>query len=141
MKWEGQTMKIEKRFIILGVLFLSAIYSCSGASIPKGAHKIGRYEGTFTSAMLSGTCQMDLYRLPDGSGMFEGAWQGTEEDVFLTLEGHMSGNHLEGTVMGEDVFGGSTVSGELSPDENELSGTFSLNAPYSPKGTWSAKRK
>jgi hypothetical protein len=25
-------------------------------------------------------------------------------------------------------------------DENEVSGTFSLNAPYSPKGTWVATR-
>jgi hypothetical protein len=73
--------------------------------------------------------------------MFEDAFQGLEEDVFLTLEGHMTGNHLEGTVMGEDVFGGSTVSGELSADEIEVSGTLSLNAPYSPQGTWEAKRK
>ena len=43
--------------------------------------------------------------------------------------------------MGEDVFGGNTVSGKLSADENEVSGTFSLNKPYSPQGTWSAKRK
>ena len=84
---------------------------------------------------------MDLYRLPDGSGTFEGAFQGMETDVFLTLKGKMTGNHLEGTVFGEDVFGGSTVSGDLSADENEVSGTFSLNAPYSPKGTWSAKRQ
>jgi hypothetical protein len=134
-------MKIKKQFIGLVLVCLLAIFACGGASIPQGAHKIGRYEGSFTSAPLSGSCQMDLYRLPDGSGMFEGAWQGTEEDVFLTLEGHMTGNHLEGTVMGEDVFGGSAVSGELSADENVVSGTFSLNAPYSPRGTWSAKRK
>jgi hypothetical protein len=53
----------------------------------------------------------------------------------------MTGNHLEGTVSGEDVFSGSTVSGDLSADENKVSGTFTLNAPYSPKGTWSASRK
>ncbi|MFZ1955925.1 MAG: hypothetical protein WAU34_10555 [Desulfobacterales bacterium] len=40
-----------------------------------------------------------------------------------------------------NVFGGSTVSGDLSADENEVSGNFSLNAPYSPQGTWSANRK
>jgi hypothetical protein len=84
---------------------------------------------------------MDLYRLPDGSGRFEGAWQGTEEDVFLTLRGKITGNHLDGTVFGEDVFGGSTVSGDLSADETEINGTFSLNAPHSLKGAWSAKRK
>ena len=134
-------MKIKKQFNVLGWVLLLAVYACGSASIPQGAHKIGRYEGSFTSAPLSGSCQMDLYRLPDGGGMFEGAWQGTEEDVFPTLEGHMTGNHLVGTVMGEDVFGGSTVSGELSADEIEVSGTFSLNAPYSPQGTWEAKRK
>ncbi len=134
-------MKIQKHFIRIGLLFLLAIYACGGASIPPGAKKIGRYEGSFTSAPLSGSCQFDLYRLPDGNGTFEGAFQGLEEDVFLTLKGTITGNHLEGTVMGEDVFGGSTVSGELSADENEVSGTFSLNAPYNPKGTWSATRK
>jgi len=134
-------VKIKKHLIMLGLLFLFAIYACSGASVPPGARKIGHYEGTFSSAPLSGPCQMDLYRLPDGSGTFEGAFQGMETDVFLTLKGTITGNHLEGTVMGEDVFGGSTVSGDLSADENEVSGTFSLNAPYSPQGTWSAKRK
>jgi len=134
-------MKIQKQFIRIGLLFLLAIYACGCASIPPGAKKIGRYEGSFTSAPLSGSCQFDLYRLPDGSGTFEGAFQGLEEDVFLSLKGTITGNHLEGTVMGEDVLGGSTVSGDLSTDENEVSGTFSLNAPYSPKGTWSASRK
>jgi hypothetical protein len=134
-------MKIEKHFIILGLLLLSAIYACGGASLPQGTQKIGRYEGSFTSAPLSGSCQFDLFRLPDGSGTFEGAFQGMETDVFLTIKGKMTGNHLEGTVFGEDVFGGSTVSGDLSADENEVSGTFSLNAPYSPQGTWSAKRQ
>jgi len=133
-------MKIGKHFIQIGLLFLFVIYACGGASVPPGAKKIGHYEGTFNSALLSGSCQMDLYRLPDGSGTFEGAFQGMETDVFLTLKGKMTGNHLEGTVFGEDVFGGSTVSGDLSADENEVSGTFSLNAPYSPTGTWSAKR-
>ena len=134
-------MKIKKQFIVLGLLFLSAIYACGGASVPQGAHKIGHYEGSFSSAPLSGSCQFDLYRLPDGTGTFEGAFQGMETDVFLTLKGEMTGNHLEGTVMGEDVFGGSSVSGDLSADENEVSGTFVLNAPYSPKGTWVATRK
>ena len=134
-------MKIEKQFIVLGLVFLLALYACGGASVPPGANKIGHYEGSFTSAPLSGSCQFDLYRLPDGSGTFEGAFQGMETVVFLTLKGKMTGNHLEGTVFGEDVFGGSTVSGDLSADENKVSGTFSLNAPYSPQGTWSANRK
>ena len=134
-------MKTRRQLIILGLLFILALYGCSGVSLPQGAQKIGRYEGTFTSALLSGSCQMDLYRLPDGSGTFEGAFQGMETDVFLTLKGKMTGNHLEGTVTGEDVFGGSTVSGDLSADENEVSGTFALNAPYSPKGTWNAQKK
>jgi hypothetical protein len=134
-------MNTHRKLIISGLLFLVAIYGCAGPSLPQGAQKIGRYEGTFSSALLSGSCQMDLYRLPDGSGTFEGAFQGMETDVFLTLKGKMTGNHLEGTVFGEDVFGGSTVSGDLSADENEVSGTFALNAPYSPKGTWVATRK
>ena len=134
-------MKIKKQFIVIGLLFLTAIYACGSASLPQGAQKIGHYEGTFSSVPISGPCQMDLYRLPDGSGTFEGAFQGMETDVFLTLKGKMTGNHLEGTVFGEDVFGGSTVSGDLSADENEVSGTFALNAPYSPKGTWVATRK
>ena len=134
-------MKTLKQIISLGLLFVLAIYGCAGPSLPQGAQKIGRYEGTFSSALLSGSCQMDLYRLPDGSGTFEGAFQGMETDVFLTLKGKMTGNHLEGTVFGEDVFGGSTVSGDLSAGEYKVSGTFSLNAPYSPKGTWVATRK
>jgi hypothetical protein len=134
-------MKTLKQIISLGLLFVLAIYGCAGPSLPQGAQKIGRYEGRFSSALLSGSCQMDLYRLPDGSGTFEGAFQGMETDVFLTLKGKMTGNHLEGTVFGEDVFGGSTVTGDLSTDENEVSGTFSLNAPQSPKGTWVATRK
>ena len=119
-------MKTLKQIISLGLLFVLAIYGCAGPSLPQGAQKIGRYEGTFSSALLSGSCQFDLYRLPD---------------VFLTLKGKMTGNHLEGTVFGEDVFGGSTVSGDLSADEKRVSGTFALNAPYSPKGTWVATRK
>ena len=72
-------MKIEKQFIVLGLVFLLALYACGGASVPPGANKIGHYEGSFTSAPLSGSCQFDLYRLPDGSGTFEGAFQGLEE--------------------------------------------------------------
>lgn len=134
-------MKIKNPFSMLGLLLLAVMYVCGCASVPQGAQKIGRYEGTFSSVPLSGSCLMDIYRLPDGSGMFEGSFQGMEEDVFLGLKGKMTGNHLEGTVFGEDVFGGSTVSGDLSADESEVSGTFSLNAPYSPNGTWSARRQ
>ena len=133
-------MKTQKQ-LISSLLLLLAICACAGSSVPQGAQKIGHYEGAFSSMPLSGSCQFDLYRLPDGSGTFEGAFQGLEEDVFITLKGTMTGNHLEGTAYGEDVFGGSTVSGDLLADESQVSGTFSLNAPYKPKGTWSALRK
>ena len=123
-------MKIKKQFIVIGLLFLTAIYACGGASLPQGAQKIGRYEGTFTSALLYGPCQVDLYRLPSGNGTFEGYFQGTEEDVFLTIKGQMTGNNLEGTFFGEGVFAGSTISGTLTDDENSMSGTFTLNTAY-----------
>jgi len=134
-------MKIIKPFILLGILLLCAITACSGPTVPQGAQKIGHYEGSFTSAFFSGSCQMDLYRLADGSGTFEGSFQGMDTDDFLTLKGTMTGNHLEGTVQGENVFPGSTISGDLSSDENVVRGIFSLKAPDNPKGTWSAKRK
>ncbi len=129
-----------RRLILLGLFFLVGAYGC-GSSLPPGTQKIGHYEGTFSSVPLSGPCQADLYRLPDGSGTFEGNFQGMEEDVFLTFRGQMTANRLDGTVFGEDVFGGSTITGVLSPDETEVNGTFSLNAPYSPNGTWNARRK
>jgi hypothetical protein len=134
-------MNTHRQLIVLGLLFVLTIYGCGGASIPQGAQKIGRYEGTFTSAMLSGTCQVDLYRLPNGNGTFEGYFQGTEEDVFLSMKGQMTGNNLEGTFFGEGVFAGSTISGVLTGDENSMSGTFALNTAYSVKGTWIAQRK
>ena len=140
MNKKEMTMKTQKR-LISSLLLLLAICACAGPSVPQGTQKIGHYKGAFSSMPLSGSCQFDLYRLPDGSGTFDGSFQGLEEDVFITLKGTMTGNHLEGTAYGEDVFQGSTVSGDLSADESEVSGTFSLNAPYKPTGTWNAKRK
>ena len=134
-------MNTRRQIIILGLLFVLTLYGCGGASLPQGGQKIGRYEGTFTSALLYGPCQVDLYRLPSGNRTFEGYFQGTEEDVFLTIKGQMTGNNLEGTFFGEGVFAGSTISGTLTDDENSMSGTFSLNTAYSVKGTWKAQRK
>ena len=134
-------MNTRRQIIVLGLLFVLTLYGCGGSSLPQGGQKIGRYEGSFTSALLYGPCQVDLYRLPSGNGTFEGSFQGAEEDVFLTIKGQMTGNNLEGTFFGEGVFAGSTISGTLTDDENSMSGTFTLNTAYSVKGTWKTQRK
>ena len=134
-------MKKRRHLIAYGLLFVLALYGCGGSSLPQGARKIGRYEGTFTTALFNGICQVDLYRLPDGSGTFEGYFQAINEDYFFSMKGELTGYTLEGTFSGEGLFGGSTISGVLARDKNSMSGTFALDAPDSPKGTWKAKRK
>ena len=84
---------------------------------------------------------MDFYRFPGGGATFEGSFQAANEDYFFNMKGQLTGYNLEGTLFGEGLFEGSTISGVLSRDENSLNGVFALNTAYSPKENWNAQRK
>ena len=126
---------------VMFLVFFLGLIGCA-SSMPQGAKKIGRYEGTFRGQQIFGVCKIDLYQLPNGNEAFEGKFMPTNKNPKMSVIGKMTGKNLEGTLSGVGLtMDGSTITGVLSDDKSNMNGTFSLNMLKRQKGTWKATVK
>ena len=133
-------MSIKNLLRTMAFLVLLGLIGCA-SSMPQGAKKIGRYEGTFRGQQIFGVCKIDLYQLLDGSESFEGKFMPTNKNPKMRVIGEKTGKSLEGTLSGVGLLAGSTIKGILSDDKSIINGTFSLNMLNRQKGTWKATIK
>ena len=125
------------RFIILKIVCL--LISCSEIIfIPKGSQSLGVYEGSFDGVMYGGTIRIHLFQTPERDKLFEATISGVnnpgdKENGALFVRGKMTANFLEREFQGN---ASGTLSGQLSSDGNQLSGSFKLTDRNN--GTWKA---
>ena len=117
--------------------------SCAGSKfIPEGSQSLSIYEGSFDGVRSGGTIRIHLFQTPEGDKLFRATIvldsfdrRGGESGT-LFVRGKMTANSLKGEFQG-DTSG--TLSGQLSSDGNQLTGSFNLTDLNS--GTWQAKKK
>jgi len=128
-------------FIFLGVVCL--LISCAGSKfIPEGSRSLGVYEGSFDGVIYGGTIRIQLFQTSEGDKLFKATVAvGSAEPtvpIALFVHGKITANSLEGEFQG-DASG--TLSGQLSSDGSQLTGSFNITAPGLNDGTWKAKKK
>jgi len=128
-------------FIFIGVVCL--LISCAGSKfIPEGSRSLGVYEGSFDGVIYGGTIRIQLFQTSEGDKLFKATVAvGSAEPtvpIALFVHGKITANSLEGEFQG-DASG--TLSGQLSSDGSQLTGSFNITAPGLNDGTWKAKKK
>ena len=135
-------MKNKYLTMIILLCISCLLMSCGGSKfIPKGSQSSGVYEGSFSGDMFSGTVRAQLYQTPEGDNLFEATFDGPVDPTRVTVffvRGKITTNLLKGEVQGQ---GSGTLTGKLSSDGNQLTGSFNVTAPNENKGTWEAKKK
>ena len=136
-------MKKKSFTIIILFWVICLLTSCAGLNfIPEGSQSLGDYEGSFDGDVYGGTIQIQLFQMPEGDKLFKATVDVKDAQPFeakaLFVRGKMTANSLEGVFQG-DASG--TLSGQLSSDDNQLTGSFNLTAPGLNDGTWQAKKK
>ena len=134
-------MKKKSLTIIILIWVSCLLMSCAGSKfIPEGSQSLGVYEGTFDGVRYGGTIRIHLFQTPEGDKLFKATVgiEPFEPDVgsALFVRGKMTANSLEGEFQGN---ASGTLSGQLSSDGNQLTGSFNLTDLNN--GTWQAKKK
>ena len=120
------------------ILVTSTLIGCASSEyIPKGSAKTATFEGTFFGTRFTGTCRIDIFELSDGTQRFEGNLAG-EDMVTVFLRGTVAGNRLDGQLQAP---ADGSISGSMSPDGNQISGSYTLTSPSTDNGTWKAVKK
>ena len=120
------------------ILVTSTLIGCASSEyIPKGSAKTATFEGTFFGTRFTGTSRIDIFELSDGTQRFEGNLAG-EDMVTVFLRGTVAGNRLEGQLQAP---ADGSISGSMSPDGNQISGSYTLTSPSTDNGTWKALKK
>jgi hypothetical protein len=107
------------------------LLGCAAGSIPKGSHLLGTYKGILWGNVYDGPIQVQLFQTPEGDTIFTGHFVETLVGGEYYFRGTVSGNWMEGKIS----LGFGTITGELSEDRTQMSGTFRLAQN---RGTWSA---
>ena len=129
--------KIHPIGLIL-ILVISTLIGCGSSEyIPQGSAKTATFEGTFFGTRFTGTCRIDIFELSDGTQRFEGNLAG-EDMVTVFLRGTVAGNRLDGQLQAP---ADGSISGSMSPDGNQISGSYTLTSPSTDNGTWKAVKK
>ncbi len=136
---------MKKKSLTIIILFWVSclLMSCAGSKyIPEGSQSLGVFEGSFDGVRYGGTIRIHLFQTPEGDKRFRAtvAVEPSEPTVprALFVHGKMTANSLEGVFQGS---ASGTLSGRLSSDDNQLTGSFNLTAPGINDGTWQAKKK
>jgi len=129
----------KKYLIGLILILVTATFIGCGSSeyIPQGSAKTATFEGTFFGTRFTGTCRIDIFELSDGTQRFEGNLAG-EDMVTVFLRGTVAGNRLDGQLQAP---ADGSISGSMSPDGNQISGSYTLTSPSTDNGTWKAVKK
>ena len=128
-------------FIFLGVVCL--LVSCAGSKfIPEGSRALGVYKGSFDGDRYDGTIQINLFQTSEGDKLFKATLSvGSAEPTVpkaLFVHGKITANSLAGEFQGN---ASGTLSGQLSSDGSQLTGSFNITAPGLNDGTWQAHKK
>ena len=136
---------MKKKSLTIIILFWISclLMSCAGSKyIPEGSQALGVYEGSLDGDVYGGTIQIQLFQTSEGDKLFKATVAvGSAEPtvpIALFVHGKITANSLEGEFQG-DASG--TLSGQLSSDGSQLTGSFNITAPGLNDGTWKAKKK
>jgi hypothetical protein len=133
-----------KKSLTITILFWisSLLMSCAGSEfIPEGSQPLGVYEGSFDGDVYGGNIRIHLFQTSEGDKLFTATVaivdaQPSEQGT-LFVRGKMTANSLKGEFQGN---ASGTLSGQLSSDGNQLTGSFNLTAPGLNDGTWQARK-
>jgi hypothetical protein len=130
-----------KRIITMMAVALAAALIAGGCAsapgVPQGSVLMGDYQGRFNSQYSWGNIKIRLYEAPDGSRPVSGQLNPEAGTIMGVFRGQMNGSRLEGQFLEAN----GTITGELSPDGNSMSGTFSFPNVLGPPGTWTAQKQ
>ena len=106
--------------------------------IPEGSKLLGVYWGLFDGDMVlvDGIIHIELYQTPKGKKLITGIFEQEDTGDSTLFHGEMVGNSLKGT-FNAPLHG--TISGKLSKDGSQLSGTFETIELRD--GDWKAKKE
>ena len=135
-------MKKKSFTIIILFWFSCLLMSCAGSKfIPEGSQSLGIYEGPFDGDVYGGSIRIHLFQTPEGDKLFTGTVAVVDaqpsESNALFVRGKMTANSLEGKFQGNES---GKLSGQLSSDGNQLTGSFNITAPGLNDGTWQARK-
>jgi hypothetical protein len=127
----------------LAVLLIVGIGLCPVSNgmakyIPEGSQLVGTYWGPFDGDMVlvDGIVHIELYQTPKGKKLITGVLEQEDTGRSTLFRGEMSGNTLNATL--DPPYHG-TISGKLSKDGTQLSGTF--ESIELREGVWKAKKE
>jgi hypothetical protein len=136
---------MKKKSLTIIILFWISclLMSCAGSKyIPEGSQALGVYEGSLDGDVYGGTIQIQLFQTSEGDKLFRAtiAVEPNEPTApgALFVRGKMTANSLAGEFQGNAT---GTLSGQLSPDGKQLTGSFNITSPGLNDGTWQAKKK
>jgi hypothetical protein len=135
---------IKKSLTIIILFWISCLLmSCAGSEfIPEGSQSLGVYEGSFDGDVYGGTIRTHLFQTSEGDKLFTASVAVVDaepsDQQTLFVRGKMTMNSLKGEFQG---YASGTLSGQLSSDGNQLTGSFNLTAPGINDGTWQARKK
>ena len=122
---------------LFGVCWL--LVSCASIKfIPKGSESVGIYKGRFFGQRYMGYIRVHLYRTPEGAKLFMGNFTGDSQGPDVFFRGKMTANTLEGELTSP---ASGTITGQLSSNGDEATGSYNLTFPGPDKGTWKANKK
>ena len=107
--------------------------SCVAGLVPQGSQSLGAYRGILRGNVFDGPIQVQIFQTPDGETIFTGQFVNTLYDGEYYLRGTVAGRIMEGKIS----LGFGTITGELSEDGTQMSGTFRLAQNH---GSWTANR-
>ena len=124
-----RTMK--NTFCILLIGWTVLLTSCVAGLVPQGSQSLGTYRGILRGNVFDGPIQVQVFQAPDGETIFTGQFANTIYDGEYYFRGTMTGRLMEGKIS----LGFGTITGELSEDRTQMSGTFRLAQNH---GLWTA---
>jgi hypothetical protein len=136
--------RMKKKSLTIIILFwgISLLISCAGLNfIPEGSRSLGVYDGYFYGVRYGGSIRVYLFQTPEGDKLFTAtiALEPNEREnpKALFVRGKMTANSLEGAFQGN---ANGTLTGQLSSNGNQLTGSINLTAPDLNDGTWKAQK-
>ena len=135
MKEIYMTKKSLSFLMMIGVSCI--LMSCAVSNyIPEGSLPLGTYEGHADEISQNiGRIRVQIYQTETGDKLFKGFFE-TSRGVAIDFKGKLKGT----TLKGEFDSGRGDVSGQLSPDGSQITGTYYFTKSKS-TGTWQAERK
>lgn len=120
---------------VMLVLAAAALAGCAfTGGVPEGARALGVYNGTLSGNVYDGPIEIEVFETAAGETLFRGRFFDPVGSGWYYFRGTIDGRAMEGKI--SLVFG--TLSGELTADRREMSGTFRLAQNH---GTWTAGKR